>query len=188
MRAPLTIALVAALLVTGCATLGAPRRFADIPDAGEEECGIVKTALTAVLSEEPFYTKPVHAPMISYIAVTPYLVADVFDENPYEALKAQPPVNVTACIVGAVKGPRGRIMTFDYPQQLRNERIVDPHGWVSRPMVEGDKATVLLTRGQCYRTTTIQLAKAGGQWTATSIAHARTEVGWIGRDPCSPWP
>ena len=188
MRATLTIAIVTALALAGCASIGPPRRFADIPDASAEECGIVKTALTAVLAEEPYFTKPVEAPTISYIAITPYLAADAFDENPYEALKDQTPVNVTACIAGSVRGPRGRIMIFDYPQQLRNERIVDAHGWVSRPVIQGDKATVLLSRGRCYRTSTIELERRAGCWRAVAIRHETDPVEWAGRDPCSPWP
>lgn len=188
MRAPLTIAVVTAQLLTACATIGPPRRFAHIPNASTEECAIVKAALTAVLSEEPFFSKPVDAPMISYIAITPYLVADEFEENPFEALKDQAPVNVAACIVGSVQGPKGRLMTFDYPEQLRNDRIVDAHGWVSRPIVRGDKATVLLARAQCYRTSTIELNREAGAWGVSGIRHATKPVDWIGRDPCSPWP
>jgi hypothetical protein len=187
-RAPLTIALITALTLAACATIGPPRRFANIPDASADECGIVKAAISAVLSEEPYFSKPVDAPMISYLAISPYLVADEFEENPYEDLKEQPPVNVTACIVGSVQGPKGRVMTFDYPQQLRNDQIVDAHGWVSRPIVRGDKATVLLARGQCYRTSTIELKREGGGWHVSGIRHATEPVDWIGRDPCSPWP
>lgn len=188
MRAPLTIAVVTALALAGCATIGPPRRFADIPDAAAEECAIVKTAMTALMSEEPFFLRPVEPPTISLLAITPFLVADTFEENPYEELKAQGPVNVRACIAGVVKGPKGRIMIFDYPQQLRNERIVDAHGWVSRPVIDGDRAVVLLSRGQCYRTSTIELERREGSWRAIAIRHETGPVEWAGRDPCSPWP
>jgi len=142
----------------------------------------------AVLSEEPYYAKPPPPPRIGYIAITPYLAADVFGENPYEGLKDTPPVNISRCIGTALSGPKGRIMGFDYPERLRNDRIVDAHGWVSRPMIEGDKATVLLSRGQCWRTTTIQLSRTGDQWQAVSIQHARDDIVWSGRHPCDPWP
>lgn len=188
MRATASIAVIA-LIAAGCVGVEAPpTRFAGIASASPEECGVIKTALAAVLNEEPYFSKPQPPPPISYIAVSPYLAADVFGENPYEALKETPPVNLAHCIGPSLAGPRGRIMGFDYPEQLRNDRIVDAHGWVSRPMIEGDRATVLLSRGQCYRTSTISLARTEAGWSPMSIAHAKDDIVWSGRHPCDPWP
>ena len=182
------LALAAAVGVSSCATAPAPQRFADIPPASAEECAIVRTALVAVLSEEPFHAKAVEPPPIGYIAVSPYLAADPFEDNPYEALKDQAPVSLAGCIGGVIKGPRYRIMSFKYPQRIRTEEIVDNEGWVSRPLVRGEEATVVLSRGHCYRTTTIALRREGDAWRARQIRHASSDPVWAGQDPCSPWP
>jgi hypothetical protein len=164
-----------------------PARFSAIPRASDEECAIVRTALGAVLNEEPYYAKPLPPPPISYIAISPHLAADAFGENPYEALKDVAPVNLSHCVGASITGPRARIIGFDYPERLRNDRIVDAHGWVSRPIVQDGKATVLLNRGQCWRTSTIELVREGADWRAAAIRHSPDDIVWSGRHPCEPW-
>ncbi len=182
--------IVLTVLLAGlgaCAAIKTPQPYASIAPASETECAVTRAALLAVLSEEPFYSKPAPPPAMSFIAITPSLVADIFEDNPYEDAPVMEPRSLSGCVTRGFKGPRGRIMVFEFPQALRNERIIDHQGWVARPVIEGDSATVLISRGLCYRTTTIELFHGRAGWEADKITHAKSDVEWAGRHPCDLW-
>lgn len=189
MHAPLKIVMAAVLMAAGCAsTQPATGSIGQAPAASAEECGLIRTALLSVVNEEPYYSKPAPPPAVSYIAFSPYLVSDAFDDNPYAATRDVTPVNIKACIGASLNGPRGRIMGFANPRQAPEEGVLDRNGWVSRPVVSGDKATVLLRRGQCYLTSTIELTRdPANAWRVSRIRHSDREIVWSGAHPCDAW-